>query len=333
MIYQSTLNVEHNVEYRSVFSGDELRYDYGVKSNEWRRKCNWKLVDGKWIFEEQILEVTEIDYYDSIWCCADEGDVDSAILPTIRLSCRSQVDLVSIGKFCSLANLDRNNLPNFTVKNEKLKFTMFDDTPLGIPDEYLQTRKTGACFYNCLSWALTCSNFASQELRVCIGTYLEENYVLYEEMYGGSKEDHKAYIEKQRKPGEYADHIELMVACRVFDVNIFVYQEAPEPVWSLFTLPDRRPGRRGSIYLKFIQEHYMLVTSVALGGISPRKIRAASILSQTKALHQDDAFLKTVATTSEKLFALTQSECPKPVYNTASSPKEIEGKTYSKLEI
>ena len=146
------------------------------------------------------------------------------MLPAIRNNSLIPDEMIE-KTFCSLSSLKRDKLPKFPLGDEIVNFHAFDKVPLGIPSEYIQTKKDGACFYEFLSLALTCSDGARFEIRQHLCDYLQANYDLFYEKTGFDKEEHAKLIEKQRRPRTYADYIFVLASALLFNVNIYVFQD------------------------------------------------------------------------------------------------------------
>ena len=188
---------------------------------------------------------------------------DTLYLPPCRIANKTNIAAEAVDSllFRSLHELDRTNLPLTNVPTEKriVRFPAFVPKPLTIPCGFIQVPYNGSCFYTCLSWALTGGPGASPAIRKAVHDFVLENHDFCAEIIGSDAVS--KYVQLQQNPNEYADVIEVCAIPRIFDVNLFVFDYAVQS-WSVF-LPEEGLGKRGNIYVRLIDEHYLLVVDVS----------------------------------------------------------------------
>lgn len=131
------------VLYVCLITGDEIRYNYGPKNADWRKKQNWsKGQDGQWKFTPGMIH--EIELHASRRFCEETDDRRHTELCEIHRTAyiegnasKKPVD-DSTWIFRSLQKLDRSGLPPLTVKSERINYPVFDDVRLGNPVTYVQ---------------------------------------------------------------------------------------------------------------------------------------------------------------------------------------------------
>ena len=149
--------------------GQEIRYDYQVPQNPWRKRVNWHICDGVPIYKFVTIEIP----LHTSKRCVFENSEDTR-RPEVRLATKTNADDAGSCVFRSPAKLDRTDW-DFGPIQEQIVFPDFADVPLGVPCQYLLSRRDGACFYCALSWALSRSNSqaAILQIREAICDFLE----------------------------------------------------------------------------------------------------------------------------------------------------------------
>lgn len=186
----------------------------------------------------------------------------------IRLTSESNISKDKVLKsmtFRSLTKLNRNGLPEFTTAAKIVEFPDFTDQKLSAPTECIQTNSNGACFYISMSWVMTCSPTANHEIRTMTCDFMQNNANDYQNIIDGPV---KVHVKNQRKSTEYADYPDILATASCFNVNIVIYKHAEER-WDVIT-PFKGFGERGNVYLRYIEDHYMVVTDVAKGFLTER---------------------------------------------------------------
>lgn len=248
--------------------GEELRYNYGVDQCPWRKSKHWKKNQGEWVFQKQI-EVGQYKWYEVEDNVVPNGIPSCTERPVLIGKCSELSDLqiddiINNAMFTSIQNLKRADLLQGSKSSYQiLKFPHHAAKPLGVPDEYIQTPKNGACFYSALSTAFYGTYMNNHLVRRALCDYLLKNQDIFQETGGDPIGGIEQFIKKHRLQGTFADHIQIVAASRHYDVNIFVYSEdLGKSSWKIF-IPSDKFGSRGNVYLKLIDMHYMLVIGLS----------------------------------------------------------------------
>ena len=213
-----------------------------------------------------VFQRTKIELKNSRWYCSDEATTGNTF--DVRLASYSKVTNKQISrfKFKSLCKLNKAGLPEFTSRlsiKSTVVFPEFDDIPLDKPRAFLQTPANGECFFSSISWSLTGSLAAASKIRALVADYLEEHPILFTG-HGGVIDEFPEYIKLLRKKTTFAAHVEIAAACRLFDINIAIYDADytnGKQAWNVYA-PEYGLGTRGSIYMQFIQDHYFVVVGL-----------------------------------------------------------------------
>lgn len=182
------------------------------------------------------------------------------------ISIFSEEDLPNL-PFVSVNKINRDGLQNLNITSTTiLSFADAPDVPLGVPCQFLQVPKNGACFYSAASWALKGSHTASQQLRKIACDYIENNPELYKSVNGCEISTVESYLEENRRPGFYADYLQIIALSHALNLNIFIFFKADkqeECYWNVFTPPpNAKETPRGNIYMMLFKTHYTLVLNV-----------------------------------------------------------------------
>lgn len=268
-----------------------MRYNYGgVGISAWRKKKNWQKNDKNILVFNPLPDKRPIDKLP--WFCKDENNSTMSTLATKTLigDCPnlSETEIESMlneTKFTGYQNCKKmqHDEIEWVPERERAFFDTAYNLPLSTPCQFLQTPMDGSCFYSVVSWVLYGTFKGHYLIRNTISDYMESNHSILIDRGGIPSSECQAYITKHRNLAEYADHLQIFAAAKVFNINIFVYtlnlnddsdsdsdketsdnqnSQVPDPSWRIF-IPGDQFSTEGNIYMKLIRKHYMLITGIS----------------------------------------------------------------------
>lgn len=250
-----------------------MRYDYGVKTAEWRSTKNWhKTEDGSLAFFFKDYEIDE-----SKWFCILTDDEKSICLNPARKVGNEGVltDEQRNKTLFEARNVKEDEImkpqedEDGLVEMAKANFPKRPPKKLTSPKIVIQaptSKKSeyyGACFYVTASWFLFRNMGGAKFIRKVCCDYMEANKAYFIDWIALDTEEERTsfetYIENQRNESTFADYAPIIAFSNVFRLVVAGY-DAKNKYW--WFISPRSGSPIGTMFVNHTDEHYQLVLDV-----------------------------------------------------------------------